>query len=669
MKKFVTLTLLTMLLTACTLIGGLYYLSRQTLPTISIAQTSQILDDKGEVIDFTYQNENRQPVKLSAISPDLVQATIAIEDQRFYDHLGIDLRGLARAVKINVLSKTKKQGASTITQQLARNLYLSQERTWRRKVKEAVYAVQLEMKYSKKEILSLYFNQIYYGHGAYGVEAASQLYFNKSASELSLAESAMLAGIPKGPTYYSPFNNLERATKRQHTILNVMVNQHLITQEQADEAMQQQLTFKPLSVQKNGVAPYFRDYIEQVAVHQLGIDEQVLSEGGVKIYTTLNQLAQQAAEKAVADTMIDGSEQQVALVSVDPRTGYIKAMVGGRDYAASQINHALSQNRQPGSSFKPIVYWTALQDGAMTTTSRFRSEPTVFTYDDGRKTYSPHNYNEKYANAEIDMRRAIASSDNIFAVQTIMHVSPEKVIASARQLGISSPLQAVPSLALGTSPISPLEMASAFSTFASGGIHRQPIAIVKIENNRGDVLYEANRKEERVMTEEQAFIVTNLLQSVFEKGGTAYRVASLIKRPVAGKTGTTATDAWLVGYTPELATAVWTGYDKDVKLTTTEAHLAAPIFATYTEQALADVPPKSFIEPEGVVNVYIDEETGLLATAKCPHKRLEVYEAGSEPKKACPLHGGDDASELDDNEKDTHLDDWWMSVKKWFSAE
>lgn len=649
--------------------GFLYYLRVQALPASSINQTSQLLDLQGHVMDTFHAGENRQSVPLKEISPYLVEATLAIEDQRFYHHLGFDLKGMARAAVVNLEHLSRKQGASTLTQQLARNLYLTHERTWSRKFKEAMYTIQLEMHYSKDEILSMYLNQIYYGHGAYGAEAAAELYYGKHASELTLAESAMLAGIPKGPKYYSPYMDMKNAKDRQRTILQTMANQGMVQLSDARAAGSELLHFVPLgSAKQDGIAPYFRDYVRYVAVDKLGIDERLLSEGGIRIYTTLDPEAQRAAEEAVASGIPSDSEQQAALVSIDPRTGYIKAMVGGRDYRTNQFNRVFATTRQPGSSFKPILYLTALQENALSPVSRFVSAPTVFTYDDGRKTYAPSNYNNKYANGPIDMRQAIAASDNIYAVNSIMKIGPQNVIDMARKLGIDSPMQAVPSLALGTFPVSPFEMASAFGTFANGGVRVEPTAILRIEDSKGEVLYEAKPASTAVVDPSYAYVLTNLMESVFDTGGTGNRVAAMIKRPVAGKTGTTATDAWLVGYTPELATAVWVGYDKGRKLTPVEAHRAAPIFASYTEKALSAVPPKIFPLPSGVVSVYVDPETGQLAGKGCPARRLETFVSGTQPTLVCGAHG-DTAASADGNgdAKAEQSKNWWKSLKRWWS--
>lgn len=669
MKKWLRWAAAVFTLFVLVIAGTLIYLRTQSLPAAAISQTSQMIDLQGNVIDTFHAGENRRSVQLSDISHDVIEATLAIEDRRFYDHRGFDMKGMARAVMVNVQSFSARQGASTLTQQLARNLYLTHERTWQRKMKEAMYTVQLEMRYSKDEILGMYLNQIYYGHGSYGIEAAAMMYFNKHASELSLAESAMLAGIPKGPKYYSPYLNMKNAKDRQLTILQAMVEGGSITSEQAETAYAEVLNFQTLgSGEQEGFAPYFRDYIRYIAVDKLGINEQLLNEGGIMIYTTLDPAAQAKAEEAIAKGIPESSEQQAALIAVDPRSGYIKAMVGGRDYKKNQYNRVFAKTRQPGSSFKPFLYLTALQSGFMSPVTRYKSEPTVFTYDEGRKTYEPHNYGDKYLNELIDMRQALASSDNIYAVNTIMTVGADKVIDTARKLGIESPMKPVPSLALGTFPVSPFEMASAFGTFANGGIRVDPIAIIRIEDRKGQVLYEAEPKAEQTITAAEAYVMTSLMESVFEEGGTAFRVSSIIKRPIAGKTGTTPTDAWLVGYTPELATAVWVGYDKDRKLTVAEAYRAAPIFANFTEQALAAIPPKIFPIPEGVVNVYIDPISGKLAEASCPNRRLESFLSGTEPTEVCgEPAAGDNGSGTDQDRAKAAGHSWWTDLKRWWT--
>ncbi|WP_438497932.1 transglycosylase domain-containing protein [Paenibacillus sp. IHBB 3054] len=659
-----------LLLASGALIGYLY---QKDLPPIGDDIRSKLLDSRGNVLaTFTNDGRSRDPVKLEEISPLLIQATLAVEDRKFYDHSGFDLKGMARAVLVNLEAGERTQGASTLTQQLARNLYLTHEKTWTRKAKEALYTMQLEMKFSKDEILNMYLNEIYYGHGAYGIEAAARMYFGKAAADLDLAESAMLAGIPKGPTYYSPYTHMENAKKRQGIILSAMANVGDITDAEAKTAAREGLKFKPQGQKDTTVAaPYFRDYVRSLVIDTLHISSDELDQGGLKVYTTLDSDMQQAAEDAVDKGMDGSSELETALVSIDPRTGYIKAMVGGTNYRTNPFNHALATTRQPGSSFKPIMYLTALSSKTMTGLSVFNSQPTLFHYDNNRKTYQPRNFGDKYL-GEINMRQAIAASDNIYAVNTIMKVGADKVAEMAANMGIGSPLQSVPSLALGTSPVSPLEMASAFAVIGGGGVKLPVTAILKITDSKGNLLYEAPQGQgQKVVEPAAAYVLTRLMEGVFESGGTGNRVASVIKRPVAGKTGTTDTDGWMVGFTPELSTAVWVGYDKGREIATSDGRRAAPIFAEFTEKALANVPPKTFPIPDGVVSVYINPQSGKLATAACPEKELETFISGTEPTEYCDQHGaGEDTAPSGGSKdnavpaKDEHS--LWSDIKRWW---
>jgi 1A family penicillin-binding protein len=669
LKRLFSFSIISILLLAAGLFVAALYLRSQELPVSKVLQTSQMFDAKGELIDSFYSGQNRQMVALKDISPYAVNATLAIEDRHFYDHMGVDFKAVARAALVNLQHMSKVQGAGTITQQLARNLYLNHDRTWTRKIKETVLAFQLEMQESKDDILTQYLNQIYYGHSTYGIEAAAELFFGKNAKDLTLAESALLAGVPKGPRYYSPYYNMENALDRQKLVLRTMVECGFITQEEADKAAAEKLEFKPLTGKKMTVAPYFRDYVRQLAIDQLGIPEEQFDEGGIKIYTTLDLKAQQLAEETIAKRLENSSpELQAALVAIDPRNGYVKAMVGGRDYSENQFNRAATGKRQPGSSFKPIMYLTALQKGK-TPVTQYQDVPTVFTYDNGRQSYTPNNFGEKYSGEWIDMRRAIAESNNIYAVHTIMDIGPEAVVETAKKLGIESPLQALPSLALGTSPVTPFEMASAFGTIANQGVRVEPTAILRIEDSSGQVLYQAAPKSVKVVEPSYAYVLTNLMESVFEEGGTGSRVSATMKRPVAGKTGTTDTDAWMVGFTPELTTAVWIGYDKGKTINAIESHLAAPIFADFTEGVLDAIPPKLFPIPDGVVTAYIDPASGKLANADCSkNSQMEAFIKGTEPTTACTDRGVTGGGKTDDKLKRGENSSWWNDLKRWWNS-
>ncbi|NDI34815.1 transglycosylase domain-containing protein [Chengkuizengella sediminis] len=669
-KKLTTVLFSLFIICTISFVVFLIYLRTQPLPVTSIPQTSYVYDLQGQAIDSFYVGENREVVSLDDISTYVIQATLAVEDHRYFDHFGFDLKGVTRAAIVNLQNMDKGQGASTITQQLARNLYLTHEKTWTRKIKEAIYTIQLEMQYSKKEILELYLNEIYYGHATYGIQAASQHFFNKDAKDLTLAESTLIAGIPKGPAYYSPFLDLENSKNRQYVVLQAMVNSGLISDQEADTAYKEQLNFSSGEKNSKAFAPYFVDYVRKLAIEKININEEDFNQGGYQIYTTLDTNAQKIAEEIVEDKMEDKNELQVALISIDPRNGYVKAMVGGSNYEKNQYNRVFADTRQPGSAFKPILYLTALQLNELSAVSQFKSEPTAFTYDDGKKSYMPSNFGDKYPHDYIDLRQAIAQSDNIYAVHTILQVGAENVISTARTLGITSPMQPLPSLALGTYPVSPFEMAYAFGTIANQGIKAEPIAILRIEDAFGNNLYEAEPQAKQVIDPAYTYIMTNLMKGIFDSGGTGNRVSKILKRPVAAKTGTTNTDSWMVGFTPELSTAVWIGYDKDLTISPVESMLASPIFAEYTERTLEAIPPKLFPVPDEVVSVYVDVKSGKLATEDCPDSRLETFVRGTEPTEYCLIHSTDD-SDLDpvtqQEDVESEESSWWNDLKRWWN--
>ncbi|MCZ8514583.1 PBP1A family penicillin-binding protein [Paenibacillus filicis] len=663
-KKGFSFAFTSLILLSAVTIVMLLFMRSQTLPVSKMTEASEIYDIHGDLIETYGSVKNRQPVALKDISPMLVEATLAVEDRNFYNHYGFDPKAIARAAWVNLQHFSKVQGGGTITQQLARNLYLSHDRTWTRKLQETYYAVEMELQQSKDQILEQYLNQIYYGHSTYGIEAASKLFFGKDASDLTLAESALLAGIPKGPRFYSPYYDMKNALARQKTVLQTMVDAGYIKQQQADEAGREKLNILPLESKKAAPAPYFRDYVRGKAIELLGIEEDQFEESGLRIYTTLDLNAQKVAEDTIKEQLKDTPDIQAALVAIDPRSGYVKAMVGGRDYSQNQYNRVFATTRQPGSSFKPIVYLTALKEKQFTPLTKFKSEPTTFTYDKGRQSYTPSNFGNIFYDW-IDMRTAISKSDNIYAVNSIMEVGPERVIEMARHMGITSPMQPVPSLALGTFPVSPYEMASAFGTIANQGVRVEPTSIVRIEDRRGRMLYSAQPRTVTVIEPSYTYVLTQLMESVFDLGGTGNRVSATLKRPVAGKTGTTDTDAWLVGYTPELSTAVWVGYDKGRQVNSVESHLAAPIFAEFTEKTLESVPPKLFPIPDDVVNVYIDPATGKLANDGCPNSRMEAFIAGTEPTEYCTPQP---AKESVKPGKGKPNGSWLEDLKRWWSS-
>lgn len=642
--RLTILAITIILICAALVILGLLYLRSQPLPPSELQETTTVYAADGQAIDTIHKGQNRVYVSIQEWPKHLLDATLAVEDQRFYQHFGIDIRRVGGAILANIRQGALAEGASTISQQLARNLYLNHEKTWQRKIKEAFYTLQLEMHLSKSEILERYLNQIYFGHSTYGVEAAAQLFFGKSSRELSLAEAALLVGIPKGPRYYSPWLNAENAFARQRLILNLMEQQGLITSSEKEQALAEELYILDPDERLQRVpdmAPYFSDYVRHIAIQQYDIEEELYDHGGLRIYTTLDPATQVAAEQAFQQFIPEDRDLQGALVAMDPRTGYIKAMVGGKDYSSSSFNRVFAE-RQPGSAIKPFLYYAALEQG-LTPLTLMKSEPTTFTYDEGRATYTPRNFNSSYPNDFITMETAIAKSDNIYAVKTLMHLGEQTLVDTLHQFGIQRNFRPLPSLALGAQNVSLFELARGYALLANEGKHAEPLAILRIEDRNGNVLVEeqpvAQAQQEQVLDPANSFILTRMLRSVFEEGGTGFRVAHMLQRPVAGKTGSTDTDAWMLGYTPELVAGVWVGYDRNEFINhNNDGRLAAQIWASFVEGALQHHFPSLYTVPDGVVGAYVNPSSGLLATEHCPVQRLLYFKQGTEPTEFCHAH-------------------------------
>ncbi|MRG86242.1 PBP1A family penicillin-binding protein [Salinibacillus xinjiangensis] len=646
-----------------------FYSYSQGPPSLTSDQNTVIYSNAEEVIGVKHGNQNRYWVKLDEISPHLKKAFLITEDRSFYEHFGFDMSRIAAAMIKNIVNMDKVEGASTITQQYARNLFLNHEKTWTRKINEAIYALRLEMFYEKDEIFEGYLNTIYFGHGNYGVEAASRYYFDKHANELTIAEAALLAGIPKGPSYYSPINHPEHATERQQMILKLMANQGEITETELKHAKQEKLAIaQEEERQGKQIAPYFQDVVIGEATTILDITKEELITGGYKIHTTLDTKKQKALEKTAENQMDDSSKIQVAAVSIEPKTGSVQALLGGRDYEESPYNRVVQAKRMAGSTFKPFLYYAALERG-YTPATPLESAPTQFELADGR-VYAPSNYNGYYANDEITLAQAIALSDNIYAVKTNLFYEPETLVETAKEFGIKSELPAVPSLALGTASVSVLEMAKGYSVLANGGKDVIPHTITKITNAEGEVLYERKKTEkEQVLDPKQSFILTHLMTGMFDENLNDYSrvtgaaIQDMLSRPYAGKTGSTNTDSWMIGFSPQVTTAVWTGYDKNEKITKTEEQAyARNIWAHYMEAVHKELPVKKFKPPEGVVAVSMDSHTGKIAHSGCEDQRVTYFVEGTEPRESCTLHVPknlfDPNQPKDEKEDGSSLWDW-----------
>ena len=560
---------------------------------------SQFYDINGNVIYTTLSEERRVPVSIDKIPKHVQQAFIAIEDNRFYEHSGIDYRGTARAL-VSTLSGREVQGGSTITQQLAKNAFLTQERSIIRKIKEAFIAKELEHKYTKDEILTMYLNQIYFGQGAYGIESASLYYFGKHVQNLDIAEAATLAAIPKSPNYYNPFENPKESKKRQELVIDQMVKYGFISVDSAAKAKAKKMVYSTSHKQQNNPRGYFFDMISQKVIAEVGAD--ALYKGGLKIYTTLDMDMQLAAEKAMRhlpNYYTDSkklTQPQMALAAVDPKTGYVKAMIGGR--GQDKFNRATLAVRQPGSAFKPFVYLTAMQNG-FTPASIIEDKEEEFA-----KGWKPQNSDMQW-HGKVSLRTALKRSLNVPTIKLAREVGVDKIVANVERMGITTLVDSGAysdvnlAMALGglSKGVNPLEMASAYGVLATNGLYNKPIALLKIVDRDGKVLYQAKPQSKRVVDAASAYLTTNMLEDVLVSGTGG---GMGIGRPAAGKTGTTDTyiDAWFVGYTPDLSTAVWVGDDNNKPMQRMYGS-GAPlsIWHEFMINALASTPRTGFSNP------------------------------------------------------------------------
>lgn len=621
------------------------YVQLAGAPPLTVPKASLFLDANGNNIGDKFTSERRYWVDLDEMSPYLKTAVVAVEDKDFYEHNGFDFSRIAGAILVDLKAGGKVQGASTITQQYARNLYLSHEKTWTRKLNEALYAYRIEVFYDKDEILEGYLNTVYYGHGMYGVEAASRYYFGKSASDLTLAEATMLTGVPKGPSIYSPIVNFEKATNRQHVILNLMADQGVITEAEKTRAEQEHITLKNNQwVAAKSVAPYFQDVAWQEASEILKSKNLDISEGGWTIQTTLNIAHQQAAEEAIADNMPD-NDLQAAFISMESNTGAVTALVGGRDYATSSFNRVTQGERQPGSTIKPILYAAALENGYTPLTFLDVGE-TTFTYDKGRKTYAPKNVNGKFADHDLSMAQAIAISDNIYAVKTLEDIGFKTFREMAERFGVNVGTENNLSTALGTAETTLYDMTNAYNILASQGQKVTPTTILSIKDDDGNTIYEnseiKNDEEEPVLSKKDTYILTQMMTGMFDpvfsdySPATGISIRSRMTHTYAAKSGSTNSDQWLIGFTPNLTAGVWNGYDQGKNLTAKEDTAATKqIWIDFMETVNSGTKNQDFKKPKGVQGVVVDIETGKLASNACPKQRLVYLETEDVPTEKC----------------------------------
>ncbi|MFD2707158.1 transglycosylase domain-containing protein [Salibacterium lacus] len=645
-------------------------------PPIQADQSTVVYGADQSIIGEHHNGRQQYWVDLEDISPNLVQASVAVEDDEFYEHSGFDFSRILSAAAVNIRTLSKAQGGSTITQQYARNLFLSHDKTWSRKLEEAFYALRLEAHYGKQEILEGYLNTIYFGHGAYGIEAAARLYFDTSAEDLSLAEASLLAGVPKGPSYYSPFSHPERANERQQLVLSAMERTGVITAEEKESAEHAPLSLEPPGqLSDDRIGPYFQDHVQSLVEQKYGMDPK---QGGLRIYTTLDPELQKKAEKWIRYEIPKESELQGALTAMDPETGDVRAMAGGKNYQESTFNRAVDAARAPGSALKPFLYYAALEEGFTPLTS-FRSEPSEFTIGEQGQTYAPGNYGEIYADDFIPMYEALAVSDNVFAVKTHLSLGPDALVNTVKDAGISSDLSPIPSLALGTQNVKPLHLTNAYLPFANGGKKTEPRLITKITDDEGNVLVENEPEINQIFDPRKTYVVTDMMKGVFDVSMDAYTsvtgrsAAHLFNRPLAGKSGSTDYDSWMAGFSPDLAAGVWIGYDDNRKMNhAEEGQISKRIWAQFMEEGLEDELKMDFPAPDGIVKTPIDPETGLLASEECGPSRTIAFEKGTEPQRSCTeeLENRQVTNpEENPNQKEEQLpgqeEKFWERLKRW----
>ena len=632
------------------------------LRRVGVMSRSTTLYDSDDQPAFTIYKEQRIEIPLSKVSPNLVNALVAIEDQRFFEHRGIDVIRVGGAAWRNLMDGWGTQGGSTLTQQLARQSFLTREKTIRRKLKEVVVAARLEREFSKDEILELYLNKVYFGDGLYGAEAASLGYFGKHASELTVGEAALLAGLVKAPSAYAPTVSMEKAVARRNATLHAMRSAGMIDKATLDAAVRHTVTLTDTLRGRESFGQYFKEEVRKELVARFGWER--VYEGGLKVYTTVDLGLQKAAETEVTRAVVEIEERQLrrqrgvtpeplqaALVTLDPRTGEVRAMVGGRSFDKSRFNRATQAQRQAGSAFKTFVYAAALERG-FTPASLIQPMSTPIRTLEGAWIPDDHG-----SSGPMTMRAALRQSSNRAAVGMLQKIGIPAALQMSERLGIAS-VPGVPSLALGSGEVTLLSMTAGYAAFANGGIRPEPILIRRVETAEGEVLFHATPKGDRAVSEATAFLVTDMLSDVIN-GGTGWQARRVgFTAPAAGKTGTTNDyrDAWFVGYTPTLATGVWVGYDRPRTIIAGgyAATLAVPLWGRFMAAAMKDADQPQFQRPRTISSATICRISGKLATSSCqgavefdretglpstrPVVYTEYFARGTEPVEYCPWH-------------------------------
>jgi len=595
--------------------------------------------------------EDRTLVTLKEVPQHLLESIILIEDERFFKHEGVDLIAIARAALKDLAALRIVQGGSTLTQQLVKNYFLTNKRSFSRKIQEAIIAMILESNHSKAEILEAYVNEIYLGQrgssSVSGVGEAAKLYFAKNVDQLTIAESALLAGMIRAPYRYNPFTKKENAKERRDFVINKLYKGNLITKTEYEEAIAEPI-ITPKRMSRLNRAPYFIDFVRMQLTEFYSDD--ILHKEGLKIFTTLDMSHQRVAERIVKQEIArlekdfasilpkDHEEElEAGLVSIQPQTGYIRAMVGGRSYDKTQFNHITQASRQPGSTFKPFVFLTAFDPMRSSNLYAPSSiiDDTSFSVTSGGENWSPKNYDKK-EHGEVSLRTALTKSYNVATAKLALSVGLDAVLKTARDAGISSDLMAVPSMALGSFEVTPLEMAAAYTVFPNAGIRAEPVSIIQVVTKDDEILEKKNIEMKRVFDPQSVYLTTSILKDVVDRGTGASARAHGFSNIAGGKTGTTSSyrDSWFVGFTPNYLSLAWVGYDDNATMNMSGARAALPIWAKFMKEVASPV-NEDFPVPKGILLVKIDSKTGLLASPRCGESRFEPFIEGTEPNQLC----------------------------------
>lgn len=635
-NRKIFLKLFILLIIFVCLFFSIMYIYVRLSPKLDLKKTNNVIIYDKNNKEFFRGNGSKEWIDLKDIDKDLINATISTEDKRFYKHNGFDYIRIIKSFFVNLKSMSIEEGASTITQQYARNLYLTFDRTYKRKIKEAYLAFKMEINYSKDEILEGYLNTINYGNGVFGIENAAHYYFNKSAKDLSLAEASMLAGIPKYPQEYSPINNIKSAKKRQKQILYNLYRDKYITKEEMDKAYKEELTYYGKKETLNlTTLMYYKDAVMNELNDLKIIPNDYLNNNSIKIYTNLDLDAQQNLENSINNNIDENSELQVSSTMIENKTGRIIALVGGKDYEKSQFNRATSSKRQIGSTIKPFLYYTALENG-FTASSSFLSTDTSFNLENG--IYKPSNYGDIYPNKKIPMIIALAYSDNIYALKTNLFLGDNALVNTLNKVGIKDAINNV-SLPLGTNEMNILTLTNAYSTLGSEGNYKSTYLIRAVKNNKNELLYEHKLNKKKVLSSDYTFILSELLSNCYDSNlvdysePTCLSIKPKLTKKYGIKTGSTNTDSLIVGYNKDYTLGTWVGYDNNLNLKKEDTRVARNIWADTFENYLRNKEDNWFKKPKNVNAVLVNPLNGYLATNNSKRKKFIYYLKGTEPKK------------------------------------